>query len=563
MLSLRRLRSFAPLWLAILLCGFHPMPSPAADRPGQRWGALEPATNEFDAVTASVVALLQTHDAARFAGELAVSADDWKALASTNLPAAAESLEGFASAAPQQRAELEASAKQFLSRADSLRLDFSRGDLHPVAIAPKYLGNASYPTLQAKGEFALHAQKLDILLHPDSDTNRDGGDFKVTLFRLQKYPAGWRCMGGIQWSAFPTNLLDEKSFREIAILQKAAGFTELTGKDDPALLQLGDTLAQLLRRRDTDSYRKNALINSDLIWAQLEKSGRKGPSREQINQYADQHVKEQIEIAQKMLDQMKDAGIDLKDADIGVKEAYVARLQSAGGPVSLDGLRADGFKAKLDVKTAAKSRTGASLAGEYVVGAGAIQRYGDTWRVENGVRLDSVPAGVLDAKATAAIKFENYVAEHGSLPPKSAAPEIEFTTLSGDKKMKLSDLRGKVVVLDFWATWCGPCQQPMADLQKLRDEHATWGDKVAIVPLSIDDTIDAVRKHVDKRGWTNTFNVWAGDGGWKSAPATTFRVRGVPTTYIIDPQGAIVVAGHPASMRIGDKVDSVLSEAKN
>ena len=148
------------------------------------------------------------------------------------------------------------------------------------------------------------------------------------------------------------------------------------------------------------------------------------------------------------------------------------------------------------------------------------------------------------------------------MPPASAAPEIEFTALNGEKKMKLSDLRGKVVVLDFWATWCGPRQGPMADLQRLPQAHSDWGDKVAIVPLSIDDTLDIVRKHVNKRGWTNTFNVWAGDGGWKSAPAKAFRVSGVPTTYIIDTQGKIVQAGHPAAMRIDEKVEAVLHATK-
>ena len=89
-----------------------------------------------------------------------------------------------------------------------------------------------------------------------------------------------------------------------------------------------------------------------------------------------------------------------------------------------------------------------------------------------------------------------------------------------------------------------------------------WGDQVAIVPLSIDDTLDIVRQHVNKRGWTNTFNVWAGDGGWRSAPAKAFRVSGVPTTYIIDAQGKIVRAGHPAAMTIDEIVDAMLKSAK-
>jgi hypothetical protein len=98
----------------------------------------------------------------------------------------------------------------------------------------------------------------------------------------------------------------------------------------------------------------------------------------------------------------------------------------------------------------------------------------------------------------------------------------------------------------------------MADLQKIRNGHPDWQDKVAIIPLSIDDTLEIVRKHVDQRDWTNTFNVWAGDGGWHSTPAKEFRVTAVPTSYIINQQGKIILSGHPEAENISAIIDRLL-----
>ena len=389
--------------------------------------------------------------------------------------------------------------------------------------------------------------KLEIRLTRASQVNPpDAGDFEVTIRGLEKFPTGWRISEGIQWSAFPTNVADAATLRELALLNKIATSQPITSDDDPELLKFGQLLVKFIQHPDPAVYEKDLLMNSDTLWAMFQKSGRKdGPSRKQVDEEIEKQNQEQVAVAEKMIKLMSDNGIDLTNADIRILDATIGHCQSEGGAGTADQLMGSDFELMLSVQTSAKAANGASLAGKYSLGVSEITKMGGDWTVSEDVHWEKLPDGVLDSNTVANLEFENYVAKHRELPAGTMAPEIHFTSLDGNKAMKLSDLRGKVVVLDFWATWCGPCQDPMAALQTLRQEHPDWKDRVAIVPVSIDDTLDIVLKHVDQRGWTNTFNVWAGKGGWHSTTAQAFRVTEVPTSYVIDPQGKIAWSGYP------------------
>ena len=78
------------------------------------------------------------------------------------------------------------------------------------------------------------------------------------------------------------------------------------------------------------------------------------------------------------------------------------------------------------------------------------------------------------------------------------------------------------------------------------------------MPISIDDSLEAAREHLVKHGWTNTFNVWAGSGGWQSAAAKAFRVTELPICYVIDSRGVIAGAGLTPLLDTPEMVNGML-----
>lgn len=514
----------------------------------------QPSADEFDPIGKAVLELLRSRDAAAFAKSMAVSEADWRSLIATNLSdQIANELSKFAAGMDYGRERLETHAKTVLNQADSVHADFSKGKWTFKIEAPPSGGRMMVSTLSFP-----YVSRLDVTISREGDEVSPKGDYKLSLRGLEKFPTGWRIGEAVQWRSFPAAMGSEKIRAELALLDKVASQQAITDADDPALLKLAEKVVRLLKDRDAEDFKTGALLTSDLAWEMMKSSGGQMPSRKDMDDEIDQQTKAQMQSAKAVIQVMDEAGINLKNGEIKISSARLENPQPRGVGGSLDGLSGYQFTVMFSVKSAEKARNGASLTGDYIVAANEIVRIGDEWRVDGDLRWKRIPAGVADAKVTAKLEFDDYVAEHRALPPQTAAPEIEFTVLDGGKRMKLSKLRGKVVILDFWATWCGPCQDPMAELQKLRQGHDDWKDKVAIVPLSIDDTIEAVRKHVGDRGWTNTFNVWAGEGGWHSTPAATFRVSAVPTSYVIDQEGKIIWSGHPAVANFAETVETLL-----
>lgn len=119
------------------------------------------------------------------------------------------------------------------------------------------------------------------------------------------------------------------------------------------------------------------------------------------------------------------------------------------------------------------------------------------------------------------------------------APSYSATTLRGDT-VDIDALRGRVVILNVWATWCRPCVKEMPSLQRLYDRHATEG--LVVIGVSVDnpallmgDVDSAVRKFVDDLELTFPIIVDS-----ESRVEQGYPVAGLPMTFVIDRQGRIV-----------------------
>lgn len=115
----------------------------------------------------------------------------------------------------------------------------------------------------------------------------------------------------------------------------------------------------------------------------------------------------------------------------------------------------------------------------------------------------------------------------------SAAPDFELMTLDGEK-MSLSSLRGKKVILNFWATWCPPCRSEMPDMQKIQDKYDGEVVIAAVNLTSSEKSIDAVKSFVDELGLS--FPVLIDEKGKIN---NQFEVISYPTSYYVDENGVI------------------------
>lgn len=142
-----------------------------------------------------------------------------------------------------------------------------------------------------------------------------------------------------------------------------------------------------------------------------------------------------------------------------------------------------------------------------------------------------------------------------NLGPGRMAPEIAMPDPDG-KTRKLSDLRGKVVMIDFWASWCRPCRMENPNVVKLYKKYHDKGFEIYSVSLDKDRT--QWLRAIDQDGleWANHVSDL---NGWTSSGGATYGITSVPSTVLIDRQGRII-ARNLRGEQLANKLKEIFGE---
>ena len=146
-------------------------------------------------------------------------------------------------------------------------------------------------------------------------------------------------------------------------------------------------------------------------------------------------------------------------------------------------------------------------------------------------RPGSEPNGDLDVGPAAPV-----------VPPGEPAPDFSLPDRSG-RSYSLANFRGRPLLIDFWATWCGPCRKTMPEVQRL---HEQYGRELQVVGINIEGNSPDVLGYLDEGGYT--FPVLFDSGNWDSIVALSYGVSSIPRTFLLDRIGRVLYVGHPRGL---------------
>ena len=164
------------------------------------------------------------------------------------------------------------------------------------------------------------------------------------------------------------------------------------------------------------------------------------------------------------------------------------------------------------------------------------------WPVEVSAARNTAPTAQQDIEATTLIHAGD------------VAPDFTVEMLDGSH-ITLSDLRGKVVLVSFWATWCPPCRQEMSHLQKdVIDRFA--GKDVVVLPISRGEKRETVEAFIEKMGYTFPIGLDGNQSIYKK-----YASNYSPRSVVVGKDGKVVYVGVGYDEEIAKSIDNAITEA--
>lgn len=140
-----------------------------------------------------------------------------------------------------------------------------------------------------------------------------------------------------------------------------------------------------------------------------------------------------------------------------------------------------------------------------------------------------ITLGSLFLLASISLSTHAVIAEEDA--PIVAIPQLENNALGNTKS--IADYKGKLIYLDFWASWCGPCRQSFPFLHDLQEEYADSG--FIVIAVNVDSTLEPALNFLEK--FPTNYPILIDH---KNEMSTTYGVQGLPTSFLIDENGTVI-----------------------
>jgi peroxiredoxin len=188
--------------------------------------------------------------------------------------------------------------------------------------------------------------------------------------------------------------------------------------------------------------------------------------------------------------------------------------------------------------------------------AGAFFVNQDLSSMDNAGMLDSIYRGfdssIYSSLYVQKIKQTLDIARQTSIG--QPAPELTLNDVSG-KSVSLSSFKGKYVLLDFWASWCGPCREENPNVVNAYNKYKNKG--FTVLGVSLDENRAAWQNAIKKDGltWVHVSDLQ----GWKSSAAANYGVQAIPANFLLDKEG-VIIARDLRQELLESKLNEVLND---